>query len=63
MERLFIFVVPVCGQNIYFHDSLFYLINQSMLLGDASGPLADSVSGERLGFTGACFGVLLKLLQ
>ena len=63
MERLFIFVVPVCGQNIYFHDSLFYLIYQSMLLGNTPGPLAHSVSGEGLWLSSSDLWVFLKFSQ
>ena len=58
--RLFIFVVSICGQNIYFHDNLFYFIYQSMFLGDAPGPLARSVSGEGLRLSCPSPGVFLK---
>ena len=63
MTELFVFVMTVCGQDIYFHDSLFYLIDQSMLLGDTPGLLAHSVSGEGLRLSSSGLRVFLKFYQ
>ena len=55
--------MTVCGQDIYFHDSLFYFIDQSMLLGDTPGPLAHSVSREGLRLSSSGLQVFLKFYQ
>lgn len=62
-DRSFIVVMTIGREHIHLHNSLFYFVDQSVLLGYSPGPLPRSVTGERFWLARSCLGMFLQFHQ